>query len=495
MKALVMGGGMAGLATAINLLDLGLEVELVEADEIFGGRASSWKDEDGDMIDNALHVFFPYYVNLLNFFTKMGIEKNILWKQTEFYYMQEGGKEAVLRFANLPAPFHAAVAFASLLKSYTGVPKWKLLFTAAGMGGAVMYSTRKLEKLDDITFGQWALRRSPKDAFLPMEPGINGLTFTPSWMISAKVMLNWFRKVAADPESARVGFANGGLGDIWVDTCLDYIHDKGGITELQQGVSSINLDGSKVKSVTINGKERTADIYVSAISPYSLRRVLPAEAFKYDYFRDLFYFHYAPSLSLQVWFDRKLTDVDVTFFSNNCIFNTYADLSNVLPDIFTGGSMFEMVLSPADNIEGLPDEVIFDIAIEQIRALFPTAQDAEVRKYKVVRERQGVYRAWPGMEKRRPYQRSPLENLYLTGDYTKTHVSSGGMEAAIWNSNHCAELVALDKLGRTISLNVEWKPNKGLTPLLKPANQIGAALVGAMLARRAVKALKASREK
>jgi len=39
----------AGLATAINLLDLGIEVELVEADEIFGGRASSWLDEDGDM--------------------------------------------------------------------------------------------------------------------------------------------------------------------------------------------------------------------------------------------------------------------------------------------------------------------------------------------------------------------------------------------------------------------------------------------------------------
>ena len=495
MKALVMGGGMAGLATAINLLDLGLEVELVEADEIFGGRASSWKDEDGDMVDNALHVFFPYYSNLLNFFNKMGIEKNILWKQSEFYYMQEGGKEAVLKFGNLPAPFHAAMAFANLLKSYTAVPKWKLLFAASGMGSAVMYSDRKLEKLDDITFGMWAHRMSPKGAFLPMEPGINGLTFTPSWMISAKVMLNWFRKVAADPDSARVGFANGGLGDIWVDTCLDYIHGKGGKTELKQAVTAINLDGSKVKSVTINGKEKTADLYVSAMSPYSLRRVLPKEAFFSQYFRDLWYFHYAPSLSLQVWFDRKLTDVDVTFFSNNCIFNTYADLSNVLPDIFTGGSMFEMVLSPADNIEGLPDEVIFDIAIKQIKALFPAAQEAEVRKYKVVRKRQGVYRAWPGMEKHRPYQRSPLDNLYLTGDYTKTHVSSGGMEAAIWNANHCAEVIALDKLGKTASLNVDWKPQKGFTPFLKPATQVGTVLAGAMLARGALKMLKASRKK
>jgi len=495
MKALVMGGGMAGLATAINLLDLGLEVELVEADEIFGGRASSWKDEDGDLIDNALHVFFPYYANLLNFFNKMGIEKNIAWKQTEFYYMQEGGKEAALRFANLPAPFHAAVAFGSLIKSYTAVPKWKLLFAATSMGQAAMYSNRKLEQLDDITFGQWVVRRAPKDAFLLLEPGINGLTFTPSWMVSAKVMLNWILKVAADPDSARVGFANGGLGDIWVDTCLDYIHSKGGKTELKKAITAINLDGSKVKSVTLDGEERTADLYVSAMSSYSLRRVLPKEAFYYEYFRDLWHFHYAPSLSLQVWFDRKLTDVDVTFFSNDCIFNTYADLSNVLPHIFTGGSMFEMVLSPADNIEGLPDEVIFDIAIKQIRALFPTAKEAEVRKYKVVRERQGVYRAWPGMEKHRPYQRSPLDNLYLAGDYTKTHVSSSGMEAAIWTANHCAEVIALDKLGKTVSLNVEWKPRKGFTPFLKPATLAGATLAGAALARGAWKLLKTSRNK
>ena len=81
---------------------------------------------------------------------------------------------------------------------------------------------------------------------------------------------------------------------------------------------------------------------------------------------DLWWFQYAPSLSLQVWFDRKLTDVDVTFFYNDCIFNTYADLSNVLPHIFSGGSMFEMVISPADHVQGLPDKVIF--SIEQIKA-------------------------------------------------------------------------------------------------------------------------------
>jgi len=91
-----------------------------------------------------------------------------------------------------------------------------------------------------------------------------------------------------------------------------------------------------------------------------------------------------------------------------------------------------------------------------------------VKKWVLVRKRQNVYKPTPGMESHRPFQRSPYPNFYLTGDWTKTHVSSGGMEATIWNANKCSELVIQDKLGKTVPLNVEFKPNKGLLPLVKP---------------------------
>jgi len=467
MKAIIMGGGMGGLATAINLLDLGIDVSLVEADEMFGGRASSWLDEDGDMIDNALHVFFPYYVNLLNFFRKMGIYENITWKNTEFYYALPGGKQAVLRFKDLPAPLHAAFAFAGMLKDYKEIPAWKVILAGFPLASGLFLTKGQIEKLDQISMATWVYRWASLDGLRPMEPGINGLTFTPSYAVSAKVMLNWGMKVMGSAENARVGFANGGLGEIWVDNCLDYIKEKGGQVALGKAVTAINVEGGKIKNIMVgDGEVMEADLYISAISPYSLRRVLPDESFGLEYFRDLWHFQHAPSLSLQVWFDRKLTDVDVTFFSSDCIFNTYADLSNVLPHIFKGGTMFEMVLSPADHVQGLPDQVIFDIAIEQIKDRFPVAREAVVKKWKVVRERQGVYRPAPGMEAHRPFQRSPYANFYLTGDYTKTHVSSGGMEAAIWNANKVAELIAADKMSTNVSLNKEFEPNEPLMKLM-----------------------------
>ncbi|MDD5747915.1 MAG: FAD-dependent oxidoreductase [Actinomycetota bacterium] len=491
MKAIVMGGGMSGLATAINLLDLGIDVSLYEADEIFGGRASSWLDEDGDMIDNALHVFFPYYVNLVEFFKKMGIYENIIWKPTEFYYAQPGGKQAVLKFIDLPAPFHAMYAYAHMLKDYKNVPLWKVLSAAIPLGSGLLMSKEKVDELDKISMATFVHKYAFLDGLKPMEPGINGLTFTPSYAVSAKVMLNWVLKVMGSAQTARVGFANGGLGDIWVDNCLGYIKEHGGKATLKKAVTSINIENRKVKNIVLNDSDKEeADIYISAISPYSLRKILPDECYSLLYFRDLWHFQHAPSLSLQIWFDKKLTDVDVTFFSNDCIFNTYADLSNVLPQIFKGGSMFEMVLTPADHIVGLPDQVIFDTAIEQIKELFPSARDAGIRKWKVVRERQGVYRPHPGMEEHRPFQRSPYDNFYITGDYTKTHVSSGGMEAAIWTANKTAELIAADKLGKQISLNIEFEPNEPFIKLMKPAliaGSAGAALWAVALAKKKLK--------
>jgi uncharacterized protein with NAD-binding domain and iron-sulfur cluster len=148
--------------------------------------------------------------------------------------------------------------------------------------------------------------------------------------------------------------------------------------------------------------------------------------------------------------------------------------------------MLEMVISPGDPVQGLPDQTIFDMCIEQIKDVFPIAREAEVRKWKVVRERQGVYRAYPGMEEHRPFQRSPYSNFYLTGDYTKTHVSSGGMEAAIWTANKTAEMVAMDKLGKEVSLNVEYKPFN----MLVRAAGIMRIISGALLALGALVLIK-----
>jgi len=483
MKALIMGGGMSGLATAVNLLEQGLEVELVEADEIFGGRANSWLDEDGDMIDNALHVFMSYYLNLQNFFKKLGVYDKLKWVKPEFHLPQENGPKCYMRFNNMPAPFHIAASFFGLL-DYKVQPLWKLFASAPTMIGLLGKTEKELEEMDEISWGEYRYRRAPKGAFNYFDPAAHGLTFTEPYTLSAKVMANWITHIFAGPEYSKIAFADGGLGEIWVGSCLDYIQKKGGKFETKKTVTAINIKDGKITDVIINGKEkRTADIYVSAMTPWALRKVLPKECFNYDYFKDICYFQNAPSISVQIWYDKTITDPDddVLFLTSNCSFNCSADLSKIIPRVFKGGSMMELVLSPADHLEPMPDEVIFKQCDDDIRKRWPKARAAKVKKYVVVRERQGVYRPSPGMEKHRPYQRSPFGNLYLTGDWTKTHVSSGGMEAATWTANHCTELIMADKFNKKITLNVEFKPEGPflfLYPLIRYMGPAIAAVLG-----------------
>ena len=69
------------------------------------------------------------------------------------------------------------------------------------------------------------------------------------------------------------------------------------------------------------------------------------------------------------------------------------------------------------------------------------------------------------------------------------------MEAAIWTSSHCAEPIVLDKLGKSLDMNCEWKPKTVFTPFIKPAACAVAALAGAVLAGGALKPLKSARGK
>src|SRR5688500_4620614 len=64
----IVGGGLAGLAAAVALVQHGCEVELFEARRKLGGRAGSYHDPlDGATIDHCQHVAMGCCTNFLDF--------------------------------------------------------------------------------------------------------------------------------------------------------------------------------------------------------------------------------------------------------------------------------------------------------------------------------------------------------------------------------------------------------------------------------------------
>ena len=71
--ALVMGGGLAGLSAAKHLVDAGHRPVVLEARDVLGGKVAAWRDDDGNISETGLHVFFGAYPNALTLLEELSI--------------------------------------------------------------------------------------------------------------------------------------------------------------------------------------------------------------------------------------------------------------------------------------------------------------------------------------------------------------------------------------------------------------------------------------
>jgi zeta-carotene desaturase len=115
-EVIVIGGGLAGLATAASLGGSGHHVRLFESRPFLGGRATSYElnTESGpETIDNCQHVLLRCCHNLLDFYKRLGVSKDVRFHR-EFFFIEPGGRSSVFRAGMLPAPAHFTASFLKL---------------------------------------------------------------------------------------------------------------------------------------------------------------------------------------------------------------------------------------------------------------------------------------------------------------------------------------------------------------------------------------------
>ena len=107
----IAGGGLAGLAAACALSDLGFRVTLFEKRPYLGGRASSYQHPGtGEVVDNCQHVLFRVCTNLVEFYQRIGVAGQIRWYD-EMTFIEPGGRTSKMKSSFLPAPLHTAPSF------------------------------------------------------------------------------------------------------------------------------------------------------------------------------------------------------------------------------------------------------------------------------------------------------------------------------------------------------------------------------------------------
>ena len=467
MRVAIAGAGLAGLSCAKYLCDNGHTPFVYESRNVLGGKIAAWKDQDGDWYETGLHIFFGAYPNMLQLFKELDIEDRLQWKSHSMIFNQpeEPGTYSRFDFPDLPAPLNGVAA----ILNNNDMLSWpeKVLF-GIGLVPAMLRGQKYVEECDKMSWTEWLKvhnipERVNDEVFIAMSKALN---FIDPDEISSTVLLTALNRFLQEKNGSKMAFLDGAPPDRLCEPIVEYIKSKGGDVYLNKPLRKINLnEDCTVKNFTIGGMgeepefEVEADAYVSALPVDLFKLMVPKQWEGLEVFRKLEGLKGVPVINIHIWFNRKLTDIDHLLFSRSQLLSVYADMSNTCREYEDPNrSMLELVFAPAKEWINRSDEDILEATMEELKKLFPmhfTGPDqAQIRKYKIVKTPLSVYKAVPGCQELRPDQETPITNFFLTGDYTMQRYLAS-MEGAVLSGKICAEKVnqSKERLSKNDKLN------------------------------------------
>jgi len=417
-RVLIIGGGYAGLAAGVALAEVGRGVRLLEQKPHLGGRARSFLDPTtGSVVDNGQHILMGCYHSTIHFLSTIGTLDRIRFQpRLTVHFLDRDGRLTVLQCPGLPSPWHVLLG---VLRSGSFSFKEKLEVLRLGRSlqsaKAMDYGIERLNVREWLTrLGQSeSLQRNFWDllctAALNEDPAIASAA-----LFERVLRLALF----TSPEDSRIGTTRVGLSDVYVDAATAYIRARGGRVECSRSVASLLVSERQCRGVRLSsGEEIEAESVLSAVPSFQLAGLLPGELLRSEpFFTPVVSLRPAPIISINLWFDRPITDLDFVGLRGTTIqwlFNTGKILGS-------GKNYVSLVLSGAHRHIGRGKEELLATALRELGGLFPEMQKAKLHHSLVIKERFATFSPTWEAEQVRPTARTPVRGLYLAGDWTAT---------------------------------------------------------------------------
>lgn len=483
LKVAIVGGGLAGLSTAVELLDQGYDVEIYEQRPFIGGKVASFIDKDNNHIEMGLHVFFGCYHNLFRLMRKCGVLQNLLLKDHTHTFVNLGGdvRELDFRFdvngVKIGAPFHG-------LKAFFTTPQLSIqdkAFNSLALGTSPIVRAlvdpeggmNDIRKLDNISFTDWFKSHGGSQGSIDRmwDPIAYALGFLNCDDISARCMLTIFQFFATKTDASKLRMLNGSPKERLLKPITDYVEARGGKLHIRWGCREVMYedgpDGTPVVTglrVSKAGEEKIvkADAYVAALDVPGAKKLIPQGWRNMKLFDNIWKLVGVPVITVQLRYDGWVTEMEEhmeqvpirrgnesleaarglnnLLYSADTDFSCFADLALTSPvDYYKKGegSLMQCVLTPADPYMPLSNEAICAKVDDQVRKLFPSARGLTMTWNSVVKIQQSLYREAPGLDPFRPDQKTPVSNFFLAGSYTKQDYIDS-MEGATLSGRQCA---------------------------------------------------------
>jgi squalene-associated FAD-dependent desaturase len=442
VRAVVIGGGLAGITAATALAQAGHEVTLLEAKPRLGGATMSFT-RDGLVIDTGQHVFLRCCTAYRGLLDRLGMAAHAPLQPRFDVTVVSPGKRARLRRRRLPAPLH-------LLPALLGYPF--LSFPERSRISRAALGFKRLDEqdpaTDELRLGDWLeahgqderTRRVLWDLFSVSSLNVPG---DDSSLALAAVVVK--TGLLGDAGAADIGVPALGLGELHgaaaarllaklgATVCLSTKvaaverKDSEFLVRLGHGVPAQSADGDVAELVATDaddedrGDDILADAVVLAVPHEQAARLIPPGALPAETVDAWAGLGAAPIVNLHVRYDRKVMDVPFAAAVDSPVQWVF-DRTRISGMHARGddGQYLAVSLSAADEYVNLTVAELREKFVPALAELFPAARQAEVTEFFVTRERRATFRQVPGTAKLRPKSATGLPGLVLAGSWTDT---------------------------------------------------------------------------
>ncbi|MYR07827.1 FAD-dependent oxidoreductase [Gordonia sp. SID5947] len=434
---IVVGGGLAGLATAVWLARDGVPVTLVEKRGRLGGRTMSFELPGGDeLVDNGPHLFAGFYDALLAYVDTVGTRDELLWDAPPFAIRT--GPDRLLGFDGGPSwlPLPLRRALGALWMARLPIPTLDRPAALLALTRIARAAASPPPGLDHLTTAAWfrqigaprSLRKLQLDQLV-----IGLLNETPdrvsAYSFVQTLHVGLQRALDGNPRSMDAIWPRVPLYDLFVAPAVEYLLDRDATIITGTAVVDVELtdDGDATGVQLADGRILPASALVLAVPPWALSTLLHRGTLgAFEHFSPVHEIEAAPISSVYIWLDRPLGNLRLAENLRDCAIEWVFDVGQMQGRT---DHVYALAVSASRDVLHLPHDEFVDVALGSLRKHYPAFADADVLRTHVIHQPQATFSAQPGFEELRLPQRTPVGGLFLAGDWTDTGLPST-MEAA-----------------------------------------------------------------
>jgi isorenieratene synthase len=271
-KVAVIGGGLAGLASAYELTRRGFQVTLLERAPQLGGKIAGWSIQVNGtpfVMEHGFHGFFPQYYNLWSLVRELEIQPN--FKSLNFYsvvYKGDRYKPEVFRPSHSAFPWNIV----DLALSSTNRLRWGLNLVNYGHWQVFREITgfnpkSSFKRLDNLSVAEWVKQDFPKGLYdLYFLPFAKSSLNAPDVLSAGELMQFFHFYFFGNPEGLAFNGTRQDMHRSLVQPIAQFIRQKGGQILTDVSVTNLHWENGQIASLTYQtgSVESTSPFWVNA---------------------------------------------------------------------------------------------------------------------------------------------------------------------------------------------------------------------------------------